>query len=207
MYRHLIAYSGAVAAGPGGLLAASVYMGVDVVQAWKGKRGGKTEVIDDIAGLAIGVVARVGGPFSGWVSRQVSRIVCKWSRMKSLIAQAVAVVALLCALSTGCDRVDDNSREVIAKNADWTVTTVGDLGAHGRGWGQNIVRFEVSKANSGSAYARGDLYASSLNKPFVSRSVPVKRLDTAKRAPFRKYPSTRNEDLAIICQTMRVTVQ
>jgi hypothetical protein len=59
-------------------------------------------------------------------------------------------------LGTSCDRFDSSKRAVLAKNAGWTVTAVGDLDAIGPAWGINVVRFELTSL--GSPFATGELF-------------------------------------------------
>jgi len=80
---------------------------------------------------------------------------------------AFAVVAFVLA-TIGCDTFAADQRQVIARDAQWTITAVGDLEASGRSFGVNRVRFEA--ARDGVRYADGDLYeAGPHDHPFAFR--------------------------------------
>jgi hypothetical protein len=68
----------------------------------------------------------------------------------------------------GCDTFAANSKQVIGRNAEWTITAIGDLQASGTGFGSNVVRFEAARL--GVPYVVGDLYeAGPHDNPFARR--------------------------------------
>ncbi len=80
VYRHIWAYAGTtLAVKTGGGLAASYEFTIDVLQALGGVKGGRTEVLDDFAGAAVGAAMWVGN-----VTRNpnrayhwITRVICK----------------------------------------------------------------------------------------------------------------------------------
>jgi hypothetical protein len=76
------------------------------------------------------------------------------SSTQSVILYSAVLAVLLTTL--GCDTFADDQRQVIARDAQWTITAVGDLEASGRGFLANFVRFEAARL--GVRYADGDLY-------------------------------------------------
>lgn len=73
---------------------------------------------------------------------------------RSVILYSAVVAVLL--TTPGCDTFAGDRRQVIARDAQWTITAVGDLEATGRGFRANLVRFEAARL--GVLYAEGDLY-------------------------------------------------
>ena len=85
----------------------------------------------------------------------------------SLSIRSVVLFAPMLAI-IGCDTFAADKRQVIARNAEWTITAVGYLEASGRGFRANLVRFEA--ARRGLLYADGELYeAGPHDHSFVTR--------------------------------------
>jgi hypothetical protein len=117
----------------------------------RGKEG--AEVRDDLVAGEFGAAMLLGrGNELGNKAGNEDRLQMSTRPRRFLYLNLVGLLGMVLTM-IGCDTFAANQREVIAQNAEWTITAIGDLHAPGRGLRANLVRFEAARL--GVPYVRG----------------------------------------------------